>query len=142
MVLFGGLWTTFRRSEDPTAHNYQYHYDDDDRRGCDDEERQQQQQPFGSRRRVTFNGENENGGADGAESDYFRRRHADDCDDEEPSLTVHLDLDGDNADVLKLCGLYTLSYVFIAVIAYSYVFEHWTIIDSVYFAVSLLLLLE
>jgi hypothetical protein len=56
-------------------------------------------------------------------------------DEEQPSLTA--DFDADNtSNVLKLCTFYLTSYIGVAVVAYSYVFEKWTIIDSVYFAVS------
>jgi hypothetical protein len=40
-------------------------------------------------------------------------------------------------EVLKLCAIYTSIYVFARTIAFSFVFERWTIIDSIYFSVSL-----
>lgn len=56
-------------------------------------------------------------------------------DEEQPSLTAEFDAE-DTRGVLKLCLFYLSSYVIVAVIAYSFVLERWTIIDSIYFAVS------
>lgn len=61
-----------------------------------------------------------------------------DQDDEEqdrPSLTSHFEADTDLA-VLKLCAIYTILYVLMAIVAFSFVFERWSIIDSTYFAVA------
>jgi hypothetical protein len=55
-------------------------------------------------------------------------------DHDTPSMSA--DYDDGSLDVLHLCALYALTYVLIAVIAYSFIFEHWSIIDSIYFAVS------
>jgi potassium channel subfamily K len=57
-------------------------------------------------------------------------------DHDAPSLTEQFE--GVDADwsVLRLCALYTLSYIVLAIIAFSFIFEHWTIIDSIYFATS------
>lgn len=98
-----------------------------------------------------FDAEHENGygteegrGDHGGMGDGSGSSHESDDDDDGtddaagPSLTRGFasatDLD---AGVLRLCGLYTLSYIGIAVVAYSFCFEpSWTVIDSVYFAVA------
>jgi hypothetical protein len=56
-------------------------------------------------------------------------------DEEQPSLTAEFDSD-DTSNVMKLCAFYLTSYVVVAIIAYSFVFERWSIIDSIYFATS------
>ena len=54
-----------------------------------------------------------------------------------PSLTREFsNFDSVGGNALRLCGCYMAIYIVIAVIAFSYVFEKWTIIDSIYFAVS------
>lgn len=64
-----------------------------------------------------------------------------DCDeaaDEEedrPSLTSNFEVDSDLA-ILRLCGVYAVVYVLMAVVAFSFLFEQWTVIDSMYFAVA------
>jgi hypothetical protein len=58
-----------------------------------------------------------------------------DEEEDRPSLTSNFEVDSDLA-VLRLCGVYAALYVLMAVIAFSFVFEHWTIIDSMYFAVA------
>jgi len=57
-------------------------------------------------------------------------------DDGQPSLTSGDYTIGTDWSTLRMCGIYTLVYLVIAVVAYSFVFESWTIIDSLYFAVS------
>lgn len=42
----------------------------------------------------------------------------------------------ENRPILKLCAGYLTIYLGVAVLAFSYIFESWTIIDSLYFAVS------
>jgi hypothetical protein len=56
-------------------------------------------------------------------------------DPEAPSLTLG-DFSETTLDVFYLCTVYLSTYIFIAVMAFSFVFEKWSIIDSVYFAVS------
>jgi hypothetical protein len=56
-------------------------------------------------------------------------------DPEAPSLTLG-DFSDTTLDVFYLCTVYLSTYIFIAVLAFSFVFEKWPIIDSVYFAVS------
>lgn len=51
-----------------------------------------------------------------------------------PSLTGRLD--DHTRETLRMCVVYTVSYLGLAVVAYSYIFEHWSVIDSLYFAVS------
>jgi potassium channel subfamily K len=53
-----------------------------------------------------------------------------------PSLTSEFAPSEADMNVLKLCLIYTSIYMGISVIAFSFVFEKWTIIDSLYFAVS------
>lgn len=70
--------------------------------------------------------------------EHDQRQHGEQEGDEEedrPSLTSNFEVDSDLA-VLRLCGLYAVLYVLMAVVAFSFVFEHWTIIDSMYFAVA------
>jgi potassium channel subfamily K len=55
---------------------------------------------------------------------------------EKPSLTSEFVASEADMQVLKLCAFYTAIYMGVAVIAFSFVFEKWTIIDSMYFAVS------
>jgi potassium channel subfamily K len=55
---------------------------------------------------------------------------------EVPSLTSEFVASGADMEVLKLCLFYTSIYMGVSVIAFSFVFEKWTIIDSLYFAVS------
>ena len=55
-------------------------------------------------------------------------------DHDSPSMSA--DYDDGSLDVLHICALYALTYVAIAIVAYSFVFEKWSIVDSVYFAVS------
>ena len=69
------------------------------------------------------------------ESQYDVTNGDDDNDEEMPSLTGDF-TNWDTKTVLAACAFYTLIYVVVAVIAFSFVFEHWTIIDSIYFAVS------
>jgi hypothetical protein len=58
-----------------------------------------------------------------------------DEEEDRPSLTSNFEVDSDLA-VLRLCGVYAALYVLMAVVAFSFVFEHWSIIDSMYFAVA------
>jgi potassium channel subfamily K len=53
-----------------------------------------------------------------------------------PSLTSEFAPSEADLEVLKLCLFYTSIYMVVSVIAFSFVFEKWTIIDSLYFAVS------
>ena len=54
-----------------------------------------------------------------------------------PSLTAAF-VSIENRSIIVNCMFYLLIYMTIAVIAYSFVFEKWTIIDSLYFAVATL----
>ena len=54
-----------------------------------------------------------------------------------PSLTAAF-VSIENRSIIINCMFYLLIYMTIAVIAYSFVFEKWTIIDSLYFAVATL----
>jgi hypothetical protein len=47
-----------------------------------------------------------------------------------------LNLDEVEYDTLKLCAIYLAIYLAIAIVAFSHIFEKWSIIDSIYFAVS------
>lgn len=51
-----------------------------------------------------------------------------------PSLTGRLD--DHTHETLRVCVVYTVSYLGLAVVAYSFIFEQWSVIDSLYFAVS------
>lgn len=55
--------------------------------------------------------------------------------DDLPSLTSNFEAETD-WEVLRLCGWYTLTYLLLAIVAFSFVFERWTVIDSLYFAVA------
>eukprot|EP00978_Attheya_sp_CCMP212_P015584 scaffold40119_cov38-Attheya_sp.AAC.1 len=55
---------------------------------------------------------------------------------EVPSLTSEFSPSEADMEVLKLCLFCTSIYMGVSVVAFSFVFEKWTIIDSVYFAVS------
>lgn len=59
----------------------------------------------------------------------------DEEDEGPPSLTAAFS-SMENRPILKLCAMYMAIYLGVAVIAFSFVFEKWTIIDSLYFAVS------
>ncbi len=54
----------------------------------------------------------------------------------EPSLTRDIHEERGIWMPLRTCLQYVFIYIAISVIAYSYVFERWSIIDSVYFAVA------
>lgn len=54
----------------------------------------------------------------------------------EPSLTRDIHEERGIWMPLRTCLQYVFIYIVISVIAYSYVFERWSIIDSVYFAVA------
>jgi hypothetical protein len=54
-----------------------------------------------------------------------------------PSMTAAFQA-VENRTIVLYCLFYVVTYMIMAVIAYSYVFEHWTIIDSLYFAVATL----
>lgn len=56
--------------------------------------------------------------------------------DDQPSVTKDLDNIEIDYELLRMCAVYTSIYVSIAVIAFSFIFENWTIIDSMYFAVA------
>ena len=61
----------------------------------------------------------------------------DDDDDGIPSFTADFMTSIErNRMALKMCVFYTVCYLGVATIAFSYVFEQWSIIDSLYFAVS------
>ena len=61
----------------------------------------------------------------------------DDDDDDEgpPSLTAAF-RSVENRPILRLCAMYLAIYLGVAVLAFSFIFEKWSIIDSLYFAVS------
>jgi Ca2+-binding EF-hand superfamily protein len=55
---------------------------------------------------------------------------------DEPSLTQNYKEEEGVWSLLRSWIPYLFIYFFMAVVAYSYVFEHWTIVDSIYFAVA------
>jgi potassium channel subfamily K len=113
MVLFGGLWTTraHHHEQDDYLHNNHNHDDHDHEHNNDnDNERQAQMTQYGT---------------------VLQEEEQD-----IPSLTSNF-TDVETVEVLKLCAMYTSVYVFAGTIAFSFVFEKWTIIDSIYFSVSL-----
>lgn len=139
MVLFGGLWTHRRphHSSDGT-------HDDDYQEPSNGEPTpHHHQRSLSYKDTVLFGGLWTRGASrqvdgDGAEERLIPEYGTIDSQDESqqrPSLTGEYEVDTD-WDVLRLCGLYTLSYLGIAVVAYSFWLEHWTIIDSLYFAVA------
>ena len=134
MVLFGGLWSS------PTAYQHKSftkidndecnHYDSNTQ-----EQQQQQQYEDGmlkheSSNLVTFHKRQRN-------STDYGSVFGDIDGQDTPSLTREFsNFDSVGGNALRLCGCYMAIYIVIAVIAFSYVFEKWTIIDSIYFAVS------
>lgn len=52
------------------------------------------------------------------------------------NLTEEFDSFLETDETLKLCLLYVAIYFAIAIVAYCYVFERWSIIDGLYFAVN------
>lgn len=73
------------------------------------------------------------------ESDDKNQNGNNDSDDDDgsnfPSLTNAFNPDEVEWDVVRLCVIYLTIYALVAVVAYCYVFEHWTVIDALYFAV-------
>ena len=78
-----------------------------------------------------------------------KSRSAGDDDADEPTVLDHsaANLTSDFAaqafessgDSLRLCGYYLTWYILVAIVAYSFVFEKWTVIDSIYFSVVTIL---
>ena len=60
----------------------------------------------------------------------------DDDDDEGPPSLTEAFQSIENRPILRLCAWYLTLYLVVAVVAFSYVFERWTVIDSLFFAVS------
>ena len=69
------------------------------------------------------------------ETEEENEEEEDEEDEGLPSLTEAF-RSVENRPILKLCAWYLTIYLGVAVLAFSYVFEKWTIIDSLYFAVS------
>jgi hypothetical protein len=66
-----------------------------------------------------------------------RGNGSDGTDDSMPSLTAAF-RSFENRPILINCLYYLAIYYLVAIIAYSYVFERWTVIDSLYFATNTL----
>ena len=80
------------------------------------------------------NSNNKNNQQDDKEDD----KDDDDDEDEDegvPSLTAAFQ-SVENRSILRLCAMYLAIYFATAVLAFSFIFEQWTIIDSLYFAVA------
>jgi potassium channel subfamily K, other eukaryote len=132
MVIFGGLWSS------PTGYQQESfsNIDNDECNRCNNNN-QQQLLYFedGMIKRessdlVTFKKRQRN-------STEYGSLSGDNDGQDTPSLTREIsNFDSVGGDALRLCGCYMAIYIFIAVIAFSFVFEKWTIIDSIYFAVS------
>jgi hypothetical protein len=66
-----------------------------------------------------------------------RGNGSDGTDDSMPSLTAAF-RSFENRPILINCLYYLAIYYLVAIVAYSYVFERWTVIDSLYFATNTL----
>eukprot|EP00977_Amphora_coffeiformis_P026663 scaffold28921_cov191-Amphora_coffeaeformis.AAC.4 len=70
------------------------------------------------------------------DDDESEEEEEDDDDDEGPPSLTEAFQSIENRPILKLCAWYLTIYLGVAVVAFSYIFEQWTIVDSLYFAVS------
>ncbi|CAJ1951882.1 unnamed protein product [Cylindrotheca closterium] len=77
-----------------------------------------------------YNGDSEDNSNDGEEEATSNSQEAD-----LPSLTAAFQ-NLENRPIIINCLIYLALYMTIAVVAYSFVLEQWTIIDSLYFAVA------
>jgi potassium channel subfamily K len=155
MVLFGGLW---RRIPPVTSSRRLFKRDDDGKVRSDRQDRAH------SSDSTVRNSDNVAGGESHRPLiSYQRDSNNDECardelpqgstlssqhactstngslsadEQEVPSLTSEFAPSEADMEVLKLCLFYTSIYMGVSVIAFSFVFEKWTIIDSLYFAVS------
>jgi hypothetical protein len=143
MVLFGGLWSIgSTRTAGTTSWTLRKRQRNSEDSNGADEPKSPQRAQYGS---VRLGEEHDRGSTapsevDGlvhnAETAEGVRPMSDDDGESTPSLTSGFNGAFVDGEVLLLCTMYTAIYIVIAVIAYSYVFERWTIIDSIYFAVS------
>lgn len=62
--------------------------------------------------------------------------HESDEESDFPSLTRAFNPGEIDWDVLRMCITYLSAYLLVAVVAYCFVFEKWTVIDALYFAVA------
>lgn len=147
MVIFTGLWTT-RLQKNHDAENDDSTMAPAHRRSYSLHDARRQQQENANHKRVwshdgvprmpLFGASSWRNGGGAPTSTYgaIDEEKDEDEQDEQPSLTSGDYTVGDDKYALQMCGIYALFYLVIAVVAYSYVFESWTIIDSVFFAVA------
>jgi hypothetical protein len=135
MVLFGGLWTTkpprwtnaLRRKKAAVKHDGGDRLVDGESKNSDSTNRNETDEG------LPLYGSIQAGGDDDGEDDD----DDDDAEQDTPGLTRDFDSGLESqGDALKACALYAIVYLGISVIAFSFVFEHWTIIDSIYFGVA------
>lgn len=53
-----------------------------------------------------------------------------------PSLTNGFNPDEIDWSIMRVCTVYLSFYALMSIVAYCFVFEHWTVVDALYFAVS------
>ena len=156
MVIFGGLWKHKRHydsSQPPAQQNQQnrnHHAETEPITAWREEERPRRSQ--GYLKTVLFGGlwarhssirREEQLPLAAGEGSYQpqqqlqQQQHDENGESNEdlPSLTSNFEAETD-WEVLRLCAWYTLTYLLMAIVAFSFVFEKWTVIDSLYFAVA------
>ena len=126
-VLFGGLWA---RSDAMRRRQQQQQQQEEDQALADTADDRR----YGT---VTFEDVE---GASSSTSDLQNHTSDNGDDDDEdsnfPSLTSVFNPDEIDWKVLRICLLYLAAYALVAIVAYCFVFEHWTIIDALYFATA------
>ena len=121
-VLFGGLWT--RRSNNEMNEALR---------------RRPRRKAYGSLNDDNNNNNNNNNNEQAGNLNEHNSTSTQDDDDDDsdfPSLTSVFNPDEMDGNVLRMCLTCVAVYLAVAVVAYSFVLEHWTIIDALYFAVS------
>eukprot|EP00977_Amphora_coffeiformis_P024839 scaffold17318_cov169-Amphora_coffeaeformis.AAC.6 len=122
-VLFGGLWA--RSNERRHRHNHS-----DDGTSLSSSEPPQRYGAVPSFTNI------EDGGESNKNEEETTQQNEEDGEDDFPSLTTVFNPDDIDWAVLRMCLIYLTTYTTVAIIAYCFVFEHWTVIDALYFAVS------
>lgn len=122
MVLFGSLcWKNRQHNNDVQESNYE---DEDSQEAC---RRQQSWRSSSTDRTEDEDEETAKGGGGEEEAE----------DDDMPSLTSgFIEIDGSDWETIRYGVILTLTYLAVAVVAFSVVFERWSIIDACYFAVA------
>ena len=129
-VLFGGLWA--RGNERRQRHNQS-----DDGTSLSSSDVPQQYGAVASFADIENDDDERNGEGKDTAQQSEEDDHVDDDDELDfPSLTTVFRPDDIDWTVLRMCLFYLAAYIIVAIVAYCFVFEHWTIIDALYFAVS------